>query len=300
MIKMIRLACYLLIGLSTITSLNSCKKAHASNQIPTAQEIGQFLAKQQNQMVFVQGGKFEMGPGNKEPNWLAPNNQPRTPVTLTSYYIDKYNVLWGSYDFYSRVNNLPLLEKFFYDHHTLSRSSNYPVFDITWSQAKAYCAWLAKQTGLAYDLPTEAQWEYAARSRGQEVQWSSNNGLYEPGKNTPNEQQYRDNQFGDFSPTKSALYPPNPLGLYDMTGSVAQWAKNSMYDYPGTPQVDPQGLNDPNNKVVRGGGYTMDTNISGVYYREGVDPTQHNEGIGFRCVINSSLPPEQLKANMKK
>ena len=75
--------------------------------------------------------------------------------------------------------------------------------------------------------------------------------------------------------------------------------KNSMYSYPGIPQTDPQGSNNPNNKVTRGGGYTMDTNISGVYYREGGDLSA-NEATGFRCVINSSLPPDQLKASMKK
>ena len=152
---------------------------------------------------------------------------------------------------------------------------------------------------MPYDLPTEAQWEYAARSRGQEVQWSSNNGLYDPGKNTPNEKQILDNPLGSFRPMKSAVFPPNPLGLYDMTGSLYQWMKNSMYSYPGIPQTDPQGSNNPNNKVTRGGGYTMDTNISGVYYREGGDLSA-NEATGFRCVINSSLPPDQLKASMKK
>ena len=300
MMKMIRLTCYLLIGLGIITSLSGCKKASAENQQPSPLETMQLLEKQNAQMIFVQGGAFEMGPGPKENFWLAPNNQPRTPVALTSYYIDKYLVTWGSYDFYSRANSLLLLEKFFYDHHTFFRNSDYPVFDITWPQAKAYCEWLAKETGLPYDLPTEAQWEYAARSRGQEVQWSSNNGLYEPGKNTPNEKQILNNPLGSFRPMKSATFPPNPLGLYDMTGSAYQWMKNSMYGYPGTPQTDPQGTNAADKKMIRGGGYTMDTNVSGVYFRMSIDANTPDEENGFRCVINSSLPPDQLKASMKK
>ena len=279
-----------------------CIYLTSCNGTPSKVELKQFLEKQNDQMIFVQGGTFEMGPGAKEQDWLAPNNQPRTPVTLTSYYIDKYLVTWGAYDFYSKVTGQKLLNNdmigFFL------RDKIHPAFDITWSQAKTYCVWLAKETGLAYDLPTEAQWEYAARSRGLEVQWASNNGLYEPGKNTPNDEQIShqpgEPAVGSYAPMPIAFFPSNPLGLYDMTGSVYQWMKNSMYSYPGTPQADPQGTDIVNKKMIRGGGYALDTSVAGIYFRMSVDANVPDEENGFRCVINSSLPPDQLKASMKK
>ena len=262
--------------------------------------LNKFLEQQRAQMTFVQGGSFMMGPGPKEPDWVAGNNQPRHEVTISSYYIDEYLVTYKEYDFYSNITGKPLLNQELLK--VFVRSPTHPVTNLTWAQAQSYCSWLGAKTGLAYDLPTEAQWEYAARSRGQEVQWSSDNGLYETGKNTPSAYQVM-NQPGHLDDTPFAMavaqFPPNPLGLYDMTGSVAQWMKNAYYPYPSTSEINPQGSSSMDNKVVRGGGYTMDTSISGVYYREGVDPTIPNEAIGFRCVINSSTPPAQLGAFAK-
>ena len=256
-----------------------------------AEKVRQFATQQLNDMVFVQDGSFMMGPGAKEAKWIAPNNQPRHKVMLSSYYMSKYLVTYGSYDLYTQFNHLPYQDEEGRKLNIFWRTAKHPVTGVSWQQASNYCHYLAQETGLPFDLPTEAQWEYAARSRGLEVNDATDTGISIFGKNTPNAKQL-ENQPGHLDdspfPMEIGKFPPNPLGLYDMTGSVYQWMKNWYYNYTSSAKTDPQGPETGNKKVVRG----QDDLI---YIRNLVDSTLKDETVGFRCVINSDKPMSELQ-----
>jgi formylglycine-generating enzyme required for sulfatase activity len=264
-----------------------------------AEKVRQFATQQLNDMVFVQDGSFMMGPGAKEAKWVAPNNQPRHKVTLSSYYMSKYLVTYGDFDRYTESTGLPMIDKDGYKLKAFNRNAKHPVTTVTWQQANNYCQYLAQKTGLPFDLPTEAQWEYAARSRGLEVNDATNTGTSIFGENTPDAQQL-ENQPGNVVklpfPMEVGKFPPNPLGLYDMTGSVYQWMKNWYYNYTSSAKTDPQGPKTGSKKMVRGGGIDVNEEAYiGVYARLAVDPTMKNEVDGFRCVINSEKPMSELQ-----
>ena len=148
--------------------LSGCH-SHSNHSKQTKQLVNQSLA----DMQLIKGGSYLMGPSN--PDWQAGNDATPHKVTLSSFYISKYNVSFRKYDQYSYAINTPLIERQVYGPFKgVSKKNNkflealresHPVDAATWYQAHTYCHWLAKKTGLSYSLPTEAQWEYVARAR---------------------------------------------------------------------------------------------------------------------------------------
>ncbi|MBY7094786.1 SUMF1/EgtB/PvdO family nonheme iron enzyme, partial [Klebsiella pneumoniae] len=171
---------------------------------------------------------------------------------------------------------------------------------VTWQQAKDYCQWLGKESDKNIDLPTEVQWEYAARSRGQYLPFSTNNGNFELGSNIPEQKKLDEYTDGyGFPIYPIGKYPPNPLGLYDMGLSGAEWS-NDWYStdyYSHSPVYDPQGPVKGNEKVLRGyvGG---DRQYALTIFRQSSQPVPKFAGrddyqkfgvsplFVFRCVIN--------------
>jgi formylglycine-generating enzyme required for sulfatase activity len=138
------------------------------------------------------------------------------------------------------------------------------------------------------DLPTEAQWEYAARSRGKAVAHATNNGDIEYGVN------YRDpTKIWHTMPVGS--WPPNPLGLYDMTGNVDEWTLDLWHLYTTQPPYNPSYVdksNQPNEyqRVTRGSGITGNLNDLKLYRRIKRDPDKSYSNAGFRCAVNHEEP----------
>lgn len=183
--------------------------------------------------------------------------------------------------------------------HPSLLKGDYPA-GVIWQQAKDYCQWLGKESDKNIDLPTEAQWEYAARSRGQYLPFSTNNGNFELGSNIPEQKKLDEYTDGyGFPIYPIGKYPPNPLGLYDMGLSGAEWS-NDWYStdyYSHSPVYDPQGPVKGNEKVLRGyvGG---DRQYALTIFRQSSQPVPKFAGrddyqkfgvsplFVFRCVIN--------------
>jgi formylglycine-generating enzyme required for sulfatase activity len=219
-------------------------------------------------------------------------------TSVSSYYIDKYNVSYGNYDTYTDAVGKPRIDQI--DIGYFFRGANHPVDGATWYQASAYCTWLAKTSGLSYSLPTSAQWEYAARNRGK-LSWAyaTNNGKMELGRNFPswkNFTQQEDDPMHVSAPLPIGSMPPNPLGIYGMAHEVNQWVKDWYQQgyYAHMPKHNPQGPKTGTLKVVRGGGASGDPEFANNFGSAGISPNTQ-EG-GFRCVINSSVPPSKLPA----
>jgi formylglycine-generating enzyme required for sulfatase activity len=174
---------------------------------------------------------------------------------------------------------------------------SYPVIHVSWNDARAYCAWLSKKTGDHYHLPSEAQWEYAARSRGKEVLYSwgnqENDGKSEgnladeTGKTQMKHlfiKEGYDDGYAYTSPVGS--FPPNALGAYDMTGNVWEWCEDYyLADYPASPPKDYCCLEGKRYRVVRGGSWFDRLRYCRVTKRNSNYPELSAGHYGFRVAM---------------
>ncbi|OWO86488.1 hypothetical protein B5C26_01020 [Photorhabdus luminescens] len=276
--------CYPLVAGLVLLTLSGCKDKKKIQAEPQAL-VKEALA----EMVPVEGGSFMMGDfGHRVyehlPYSLDQDNKPEHKVTLDSFSISKYRVTWGQFNRYRAIQGLP--ENKFYQHFKKAdiyqslTGRDYPA-SVYWQEAKDYCQWLGKVSGKKVDLPTEAQWEYAARSRGQLFIFANNNNVYELNKNFT----------GGIRPIGS--YPPNLLGLYDMMGNGMDWINDwyaaDYYQY--SPEHNPKGPEKGKEKVLRGsvGDDNQDNLVINRYKRAlnyFENPKINPPGYGFRCVVN--------------
>ena len=157
-----------------------------------------------------------------------------------------------------------------------------PVIHVNWEDAKAYAAWLSEQTGKRYRLPSESEWEYAARA-GTETAYSWGN---EIGVNRANGCDSGSKWSGEqTSPVGS--FEPNAFGLYDMHGNVWEWVEDCWHDnYEGAPSDGSAWTSggDSSWAVVRGGSWFTDPRILRSAYRSWRTPSYRNINLGFRLV----------------
>ncbi len=268
--------------------LVSCSNTSAQSGTPP--EVQNLIDKTLKQMIFVEGGSFMMGdPGQPFADILggdafrqyftAEDNIPVHKVILDSYYMGAYEVPYIDYDIYSYATKTPIvgknIRKLAYIY-----SPQRPV-GVSWYSARNYCQWLAEETGLPFSLPSEAQWEFAARNRGKTVVFATDNGKIEQGVNFPSSTRY---------PIESGKFPPNPLGFYDLSGNAYEWV-NDWYEkdyYSYSPENNPQGPETGLKKVARGGGGVPDSTT--VARRGSRHLNENYPGMGFRCVINTDKP----------
>jgi formylglycine-generating enzyme required for sulfatase activity len=228
-------------------------------------------------MVLVPEGTFLMG---SQPVEGDPDEIPQRTIYLSSYYIDLSEVTQAKYtDFLKATRRPSPVIPVFPDELSLITKPELPVVGVSWEDAKAYCAWLGKR------LPTEAEWERAARGeRG--FKWPWGNAFGEGLANTTGQEDgYKYTAPpGKFEQGRSAY------GLYDAAGNVAEWVSD-WYDqayYQGGPFRDPKGPDTGKHRVYRGGSW--DDPASGVRTakRYAAAPHQTSAVIGFRCVMDAS------------
>ncbi|MGV8916512.1 MAG: formylglycine-generating enzyme family protein [Pseudomonas sp.] len=260
------------------------------------------IEKSIDNMVTVEGAIFLMGDfgplvGEMLPFTRHHDDKKLHDVRLDDFKMSKYKVTYDDYDVYRIATNQKKL--------TVSLSDYYPKIiaggvsaSVIWQQAKDYCLWLGEKTGKKFDLPSEAQWEYAARSRGQFLPFATDDGTIDKGRNVPTgeEKKKMTGMFYPFYP--DGMYPPNPLGLYDMGLSGSEWTNDWYAEdyYWQSPENNPPGPETGTEKVLRG--YTGgDFQLALTMYRQSavlipVNPGTTFEkngilpGYVFRCVIN--------------
>ncbi|WP_169305564.1 formylglycine-generating enzyme family protein [Sphingobacterium alkalisoli] len=213
----------------------------------------------ENNLVFVEGGTYMMGEGKDAHE-----------VTVSDFYIGKYEVtnrLYGNFKKNDGVGDVP-------------------VWPIAWDEAMGYCKWLEKQYGGTWRLPTEAEWEYAARggNKSQGYKYSGSNDLDEVGK------PLKSDVMGKYSLSPVGQHKSNELGIYDMTGNAREvcldWYDKKYYTV--SPKENPMGPDSGKERVVRGGSYWAA--LSSVYYRMKAGSPKKNWDaynsykVGFRVV----------------
>ena len=233
------------VGVSAQTSSKSPNEALAAPQAGTLAERTERLKQNVlNHLVFFKGGTFEMGDwGSPEglPYEAEPDARPQHKVTLDGFSMMAYKVTYEEFDLFTdamgeqRINQDPDWSKY--------RAPRKPA-GVNWHGAKAYCQWLGKLTGQPFDLATEAQWEYAARSRGKRLLFATDNGSIDEGRNYPKDGELdRTLKIRLVSPD-IGTYPPNPAGLFGMLDYGSREWVNDWYDpnyYKVSPKNNPRG-----------------------------------------------------------
>lgn len=242
-------------------------------------------------MVTVSGGRYQMG----DFGVLIDERLPLTPdldnkhlhwVELSDFKITKNRITWMQFNKWLSIQKKESSKyyKWATDEKRSARfkketGSDYPAV-AKWDDASDFCHWIGTVSGKNISLPTEAQWEYAARSRGQFRKFANKDNVYN--LSTP------DNKLNfTFDRAPVGSYPPNPLGLYDMMGNGHDWVMDWYAEdyYENSPEKNPQGPVNGTEKVVRGYLGSM----FGLYdvTRGRNKPETEAPGYGFRCVENA-------------
>ncbi|EJB5576855.1 SUMF1/EgtB/PvdO family nonheme iron enzyme [Citrobacter freundii] len=240
----------------------SVKPMHSAEDLARLQE---FVTQIKSELVFVEGGEYLMGDFGEEYGVEKlqydghKDSKPLHRVELSSYSLSKFKASNQQYQFYLAWNGLSgrkVDERLLKRWREKGRTPDAPAH-VDWHEAEQYCAWLGEVTGLPFSLPTEAQWEYAARSRGKYVVAPTDDGTIRienrKGINIATEldaEEYAKKAgliLKWLSPLPRDFRPPNPLGIYDMAGNGWEWMKD-WYDpeyYSHSPVKDPQGPEQP-------------------------------------------------------
>jgi formylglycine-generating enzyme required for sulfatase activity len=218
------------------------------------------------QWIYVEGGTFSMG-GNGQYD-----GKPIHTVTVSSFYIGATEVTFDQYDAFCEVTGR---EK--PNDNGWGRGKR-PVINVSWHDAIAFCKWASEMTRSEVRLPTEAEWEYAARggkkSRSYEYSGSSDVGNVA----------WYDGNSGS-RPHDVATKQPNELGIYDMGGNVWEWCADwySKEYYNQSPSSNPKGPESGTYRVLRGGSWINGGYSCRVAYRSSNTPGYRYYYFGFRC-----------------
>ena len=277
------------------------------------------MSAQSPDMVLAEGGSFNMGRAADDNVQGTEFNDelPQHQVSVSSFYIGRYELTVAEYKKFASATGkaMPLApsEQWFKEHpdtkifYPLSASQwwgwkdSYPMHNVTWYDAVEYCNWLSLQEGLeacytvagenttcdfsknGYRLPTEAEWEYAARGGNQ------SQGYVFSGSNSVDEVAWYDHTTALKGPFDVGTKKANELGIYDMSGNVWEWCFDyyaSNY-YGNSPSDNPKGAGQNIYRVLRGGSWHYRADLARIADRDGPYPGFTNYNYGFRVVRNA-------------
>lgn len=263
------------------------------------------------EMIAVKGGTFMMGAQRTNPNGinydtLAQDNEaPVHEVTLSDYYIGKHCVTVEEFSEFiketgyrttaDKKGGLILINRqrservqgLNWQHGVDGKlrgeeENNHPVIFVSWDDAMTYCKWLKKKTGLNFCLPTEAQWEFAAKGGN-----LSKGYKYSGSDSLDDVAWYRYNSDGKTHPV--CMKTPNELGIYDMSGNIDEWCYDWIDMYLPIAQKDPvkaKRTSNSYNRVRRGGYYDSEEYGCRTTTRMNNGPENGYNWVGFRVAIS--------------
>lgn len=251
-------------------------------------------------VIWVEGGTFVMGNASSDGGSVE---KPEHEVTLDGFSIGKYELSVGEFRAFVEASGYKTEAElgdgsYGYDGKSWNKiksanwrytvdgfslaDKSHPVIHVSWNDAVAYCKWLSTQTGNKYRLPTEAEWEYAARGgkKSNRFTYSGSNILGDVG------------WYSDNSGSKTHAIgqkQANELGIYDMSGNVWEWCSDWFDEkyYRRSLEESPTGPEKGKQRVVRGGCWRSDPNQIRTVFRSSATPTEGFYSIGFRIVTNN-------------
>ncbi|MBR0025280.1 MAG: formylglycine-generating enzyme family protein [Muribaculaceae bacterium] len=225
-------------------------------------------------MIAVQGGTFTMGATGEQGSDAYDDEKPAHKVTVSSFSIGQTEVtqeLWQAV-----MGGNP----------SEFKGAKRPVENVSWDDCQEFIRKLNAKTGKSFRLPTEAEWEYAARggSRSQGYKYSGGNSVgdvawydvnsYDKGKSSP-----------DYGTHNVATKRANELGLYDMSGNVWEWCSDWYGSYSSSSQTNPTGPSWGSNRVCRGGSWGRDAWSCRLAYRVRSSPDLRLDNLGLRLAL---------------
>jgi len=224
--------------------------------------------------INIPEGTFIMGSPATEVGRFDDETQHQ--VTISAFKMSKYEITFDQYIMFCKATS-----RIVPDDQGWGKGKR-PVINVSWDDASAFAAWMGCR------LPTEAEWEYAARA-GTATPFSTGNCL------NPNQANYNgNNPYTDCPKGVNVLktlpvgtFAPNAWGLYDMYGNVWEWSSDWYGDYPSDAQINPKGIASGSCSVIRGGSWYCFEQHCRSAYRSCYSPEVINYGIGFRLVSQS-------------
>lgn len=234
------------------------------------------LGKDASPMVFIAGTTFWMGTQGEIGEF---DERPAREVTIHAYFIDLYEVSNALYQKFVEVTNRHRQEVMvFFDDVSVLFQPALPAVGVSWFDANAYCEWSGKR------LPTEAEWEHAARGDDQR-QWPWGERFVEGSANIRG----GEDGFAYTAPVGSYEAGRSPFGLYDMSGNVLEWVSDwySEFFYKEGQVTLPKGPEEGMTKALRGGSWDNNMNDTRTTKRYAVAPYRKEATIGFRCAMDA-------------
>jgi len=276
---------------SSLQSTTSTTSTSSTSSKPKAGDS--FTDSLAGEFVFVPGGEFMMGSDDG-----ASDEKPPHQVRVSGFYMGKNEVTVGQYLACVADKDCPEPEwrESGSKYHYQSGSENHykklgasltggrnPIVGVNWDNAQDFAAWLRKKSGKNYRLPSEAEWEYAARSGGRNEKWSG----------TSDESRLKDYAWygtnSDNTTHEVGTRQANGLGLYDMSGNVWEWVQDCWHDnYAPNPPLDGTAWETScqgSNRVFRGGSWSHAARDARAANRYGSSPGLRSDNLGFRLAL---------------
>ena len=251
----------------------------------TAEIAGEVLPVEVNgihfEMLRVEGGSLEIGATQEQLSSADVNEYPAHKITVPTFYIAKFPVtqnLWESVMGYN-MSHFRYKEQDIINNNTIIRTTDkghYPAESITYDEAQEFVCRLSQLTGLQFDLPTEDEWEYAARGG-----LKTNNFIYAGSNDISEVAWYRGNSVKRTHPVGGKC--PNELGLFDMCGNVWEWTKTPAHTYSSAIAHDSDIF------IRRGGSWWHEKENCRVSRRYPSRHSKRTSGLGLRIVIRKNI-----------
>ena len=219
-----------------------------------------------NNMVHVEGGTFTMGTTSEQGKDAYDDERPAHQVTLSSFSIGKYEVTQEEWE--AVMGNNP----------SSFKGAKRPVERVSWSDCQEFIRKLNTMTGKRFRLPTEAEWEYAARGGNKSI------GYKYAGSDNLDRVAWYDSNSGNAT-HDIGQKSPNELGLYDMSGNVWEWCQDWYGGYSSNSQTNPSGPSSGSYRVYRGGSWSYSARNCLVSLRNDASPGNAYFNLGLRLAL---------------
>ena len=244
-------------------TVNSKQRSFTLSMTEKKNVIPPVIQKLMANMVRVDGGTFMMGATSEQRSDAYDDEKPAHQVTLSSFSIGKYEVTQEEWEAVMGSNP----SKF--------KGVKLPVEQVSWNDCQTFIRKLNQMTGKQFRLPTEAEWEYAARGGSKSCGYK-----YAGGDNLGSVAWYTDNSGSKTH--EVGKKQPNELGLYDMSGNVWEWCQDWYGKYGSSSQTNPKGPSSGSRRVRRGGSWGDDAGYCRVSYRGSNTPGDRYGSLGLR------------------